>query len=434
MESTNAFIKSIGELIGKDDLALAIQKLYALLKDSPKLDEAILQSARYNDVLKQIRLGVVDFEQANLTKNQIRYALLDLVHEIEIQENEPNIQSEILRFLKKSEYDLFISDIKKFQHNQFSTTSDPLVGKTVDLLDKKQLNYLFNKPLVKQHFKQYKVKKNDDISSKLKTLQLITNGYVIKGTFLCLTSIDNMRSVTRTAYESRFFTFRDLEGMNTKVVQLVSGSLIQQFEKLIDHIMSNLYIHRDLDTRTDDYEIPEKVFRELLANAFIHASYADDAITGIKVEIYPDRIVFFNAGLIKEDIRLNLDNNDISYIVNPEIVKVFFLHDFVETAGSGIARVQKILKDNRMLPANIEQKAGYVKVTVFKAKKPLVEPLLEKAYQLIDKQDIAEYFTFMETHIGQDNTLLSLQKQFIEGASDALFFNRLKVFAANAFK
>jgi Effector-associated domain 11 len=52
MASTQSFVELIGDLIGKDELALAIQNLYALLKDSPKLDEAILQSARYNDVIQ----------------------------------------------------------------------------------------------------------------------------------------------------------------------------------------------------------------------------------------------------------------------------------------------------------------------------------------------------------------------------------------------
>ena len=479
MLSIKSFVEIIGDLIGKDELAKAIQLLYALLKDSPQLDEAILQSARYNDVIKQIRLGMVDFEQANITKNQIRYALLDLVREIEAQEKKQEINTEIELFLskqpiiqgkniitgsiqsekeirigdtdksshitiqnvdsiftnentKKTEYDKFVADIKKHQHNQFSATTSPLVGKTVDFLDSKQVKKLFARPLVKAHFKQYKVKKEEELGVKLKALQLLTNGYVIKGTFLCLASIDNIRSVTRIAYQSRFFTFRDLDAMNTKVVKLVYGSLVQQFEQIKEHIMDNMYIHRDLNTRTDDYEVPEEVFTELLANAFIHSNYADDAITGIKVEIYPDRMVFYNPGVIQEDIRQNLENNNISYFVNPEIVQVFFLHGIIETAGSGLARVQKKLKDNGMLPAQIEQKAGYVIVTVSKHKKPYFDPVLEleKAYQFIDNKQIAEFFIFIRKHTGKNDTILTdLRQQFIAGASDATFFDRLKVFA-----
>ena len=88
----NKKIKSMNEvleMVSKDDLNGAIHSLCLTLKKSPKLDEAIIQSARLTDIMRQIRLGVVDFQQANLTKNQIRFGILDLAREIElcIEEN-----------------------------------------------------------------------------------------------------------------------------------------------------------------------------------------------------------------------------------------------------------------------------------------------------------------------------------------------------------
>ena len=59
---------------------------------------------------------------------------------------------------QQSEYALFVADIKKYQHNQDSSTSAPLMGKTVEFLDKRQLKDLFSKPLVKEHFRKYKLK------------------------------------------------------------------------------------------------------------------------------------------------------------------------------------------------------------------------------------------------------------------------------------
>ena len=100
----NNYLNQVGELIGKDELPLAIAMLHKLLKNSPKLDEVILQSARYNDITKQIRLGTVDFNQANLGKNQIRYAILDLVQDIEgsVSEN-PHLEKESSDFVQKWE-------------------------------------------------------------------------------------------------------------------------------------------------------------------------------------------------------------------------------------------------------------------------------------------------------------------------------------------
>ncbi|MCB0553438.1 MAG: hypothetical protein KDD02_07790 [Phaeodactylibacter sp.] len=83
--SIEDYCSHIGDLIGRDELKMAIQELHQLLKGTPRLDEAIVQSARYNDIMKQIRLGAVSFDEANLTKNQIRMGILNLLAEIEEQ-------------------------------------------------------------------------------------------------------------------------------------------------------------------------------------------------------------------------------------------------------------------------------------------------------------------------------------------------------------
>ena len=102
--NTQTFIAHIRNLIGKDQFSEAIQQLSALLKDSPLLDQAVQQSARYNNVMKQIRLGLVDFESANIAQNQIRYGVLELLSEIEEQEQQaPAIKAEVERYTFKIE-------------------------------------------------------------------------------------------------------------------------------------------------------------------------------------------------------------------------------------------------------------------------------------------------------------------------------------------
>ena len=104
MTHTQNFIAHIRALIAKDDFKAAIQELSALLKDSPLLDKAVQQSARYNNVLQQIRLGLVDFQSANIAKNQITYGVLELLREIEEQELQaPAIKAEVERFAVKIE-------------------------------------------------------------------------------------------------------------------------------------------------------------------------------------------------------------------------------------------------------------------------------------------------------------------------------------------
>lgn len=99
MPDTNTFIADIRDLIANDDFKTAIQQLSALLKNSPRLDEAVQQSARYNNVMRQIRLGLVDVEAANIAQNQIRQGLIDLLREIEEQGlNVPPINKEVAKF------------------------------------------------------------------------------------------------------------------------------------------------------------------------------------------------------------------------------------------------------------------------------------------------------------------------------------------------
>ncbi len=80
---TKTFLSNIRDLIARDELAAALSQLRSLLDNSPKLDEALVQSARFQDIRKQIRLGTVSHAEANLTQNQIRGGLLDLLREIE---------------------------------------------------------------------------------------------------------------------------------------------------------------------------------------------------------------------------------------------------------------------------------------------------------------------------------------------------------------
>ncbi len=81
--NTTQFIQEIRDLIARDELTQALQFLRQLLANSPKLDEALHQSGRFENIRRQIRLGTISHAEANLTQNQIRAGLLELLSEIE---------------------------------------------------------------------------------------------------------------------------------------------------------------------------------------------------------------------------------------------------------------------------------------------------------------------------------------------------------------
>jgi effector-associated domain 11 (EAD11)-containing protein len=97
VKTIQKFLAGIRQCIACDDLDITLQQLRSLLEHSPRLDEILLQSACWHDIRQQIRLGLVSYENATLTKNQIRAGLLDLLREIEVQSEQPGIGEEVER-------------------------------------------------------------------------------------------------------------------------------------------------------------------------------------------------------------------------------------------------------------------------------------------------------------------------------------------------
>ena len=100
---TKPFIKHIKNLIAKGELNEALKDLLQFLEDSPLFDEIVQQSTRLKSIQKQIRLGKVSHDKATLTLNQITDGLLASINEIEIQDGNTEVQTEIEQAIIKIE-------------------------------------------------------------------------------------------------------------------------------------------------------------------------------------------------------------------------------------------------------------------------------------------------------------------------------------------
>lgn len=76
------YAEKIRHLVEKGETNQAINELSQLANNSPWLHGVIMQSARYNNIKRQILLGVVPYETANIEINQINYAILEITKEI----------------------------------------------------------------------------------------------------------------------------------------------------------------------------------------------------------------------------------------------------------------------------------------------------------------------------------------------------------------
>ena len=101
--TTKNFTERIGDLVGIDELETAITELKNFLQKSKRVDEIIVQSARYNELMEQMRMGTINFEDANVTKNKIRYAILSIVRDIEENiEANPALETEADKTLEEN--------------------------------------------------------------------------------------------------------------------------------------------------------------------------------------------------------------------------------------------------------------------------------------------------------------------------------------------
>lgn len=102
MANITKFTAQILQFISEDKLKTAIKEIQILVKGSSLYYEAILQSARYNDVIRSIQQGTIAFDKATLEKNKIRFALLDMIRELEESaENNESLKVEVEDFLQQ---------------------------------------------------------------------------------------------------------------------------------------------------------------------------------------------------------------------------------------------------------------------------------------------------------------------------------------------
>ena len=129
-------IDQIRQYILDGYLKKALQQLRIILNDSPFLNEVLLQTYRYQDVIRQIRTGTIDQAAAMVIKNQITSGILQLLTEIEEQIEKPEIHSELVRSFKIIEGQNIITS-----SNINTGGGDFIVGNQTNIYNDMQIKY-----------------------------------------------------------------------------------------------------------------------------------------------------------------------------------------------------------------------------------------------------------------------------------------------------
>ena len=131
----------------------------------------------------------------------------------------------------------------------------------------------------------------------------------------------------------------------------VNISIISQFQKTLE-VFNRYYKYEQIlgSERIKKELIPEKAFRETIANALIHRTW--DVNSNIRISMYENKIEVSSPGGLPSGIsEKEYLNGQISQLRNPILANIFFRLKYIEMFGTGIRRINESYKDYAIKPA-----------------------------------------------------------------------------------
>ena len=131
----------------------------------------------------------------------------------------------------------------------------------------------------------------------------------------------------------------------------INMSIISQFQKTLE-VFNRYYKYEQIlgSERIEKELIPEKAFRETIANALIHRTW--DVNSNIRISMYEDKIEVSSPGGLPSGIsEKEYLNGQISQLRNPILANIFFRLKYIEMFGTGIRRINESYKNYAVKPA-----------------------------------------------------------------------------------
>ena len=199
----------------------------------------------------------------------------------------------------------------------------------------------------------------------------------------------------------------------------VNISIILQYQKTLE-AFNRYYKYEQIlgSERIEKELIPEKAFREVIANALIHRTW--DVNSNIRISMYEDKIEVSSPGGLPSGIsEKEYLNGQISQLRNPILANIFFRLKYIEMFGTGIRRINESYKNFAVKP-NFEIFENSIKITLPITKTELflttdekiIMDILEKG-NILSSSEILEKVEFKKDKL---NRILKnlIQKNYID--------------------
>ena len=200
---------------------------------------------------------------------------------------------------------------------------------------------------------------------------------------------------------------------------LLNISIILQYKKALE-VFNRYYKYEQIigSERIEKELIPERAFREVIANALIHRTW--DVNSNIRISMYEDKLEVSSPGGLPTGIsEKEYLNGQISQLRNPILANIFFRLKYIEMFGTEIRRINESYKDYLVKPAfEIFENSIKITLPITKTKlflttdERIIMDILEKG-NILSSGEILEKVEFKKDKL---NRLLKklIQKNYID--------------------
>ena len=214
-------------------------------------------------------------------------------------------------------------------------------------------------------------KRQAGITSEASNKELITNlglltdkGEITNAVPMLFSDACGTRFINAIIHCVRFKGTENVHIIDSKTFE---GPLLSQYNNATAWIKQYLaveYVMHGFDPRQEIWELPLDAIKEALTNALCHRDYFDSGAK-IMVQLYDDRLEISNPGGLLPYVAADFGHRSRSR--NPLIFRMFTRLHLVESVGTGIPRIARILSEDGFPPAEYKTEGFFT--TILRKKK-----------------------------------------------------------------
>ncbi|MEA2082246.1 MAG: putative DNA binding domain-containing protein [Elusimicrobiota bacterium] len=150
----------------------------------------------------------------------------------------------------------------------------------------------------------------------------------------------------------------------------INANAFRQIDYAENFILRNIrkaaWINPQTGRREERYELPYLAIREAVANAVAHRDYRIPS--HIDIAIFDNRIEIWSPGALPFGIEIKeLSKGHLSVLRNPAVAELLFLAGYIERWGTGIDKMNKMMRDYGLFSPEYKEIAGNF-VVIFQRK------------------------------------------------------------------